>query len=265
MSEYKKVSRAELFDKDSSSSESEEELTLPAIEFEFTGPLVTGTSGTVGNSGNEASNELQEVFDFQGNDNEDEQEFEFPLFATFGGEKEINNNNVITDEKRGRSESKLLKISLREPSVEKIVQTRPKQYYFSEYSNTERKQFEAVAITGEEIKDQSLISFPDSHSWRVIDLNSYNDKIEKEILKAQRKKTAKRPGKKKRMNIIKCRERKAERSKIQKELEKKEKARLMKKMYHKRGGKKNKKKTSALNSNQKATSTTTNKPKYRTE
>lgn len=176
-------------------------------------------------------------------ENNQDDEFDFPLFS-FGGEV---GGEEKEDEDRGRTQ--VMKVSLREESVERIIQERPETYYFAKYTEEEVLQFNQAAITSEEIIIMSQQKDIDSHPWKVLDLNHHNDIIEQE-----KSKKKKRPGKNKRLGIIKSRERKAERQKVFKEVEKQHKKYLKKKMFHKRGGKKHKKKENK-----------DDKPKYRTE
>lgn len=173
-------------------------------------------------------------------ENNQDDEFDFPLFS-FGGEEKKD------EEERGRTS--VMKVSLREESVERIIQERPESYYFASYTEEEVSQFGQASITGEEIIIMSKQKDIDSHPWKVLDLNRHN-----EIIEQEKPKKKSRPGKNKRLGIIKSRERKAERQKVFKEVEKQHKKYLKKKMFHKRGGKKHKKKENK-----------DDKPKYRTE
>lgn len=139
-------------------------------------------------------------------------------------------------------------ISLRDDIEDEVVNERPESYYFSSYSIEERDQFKNTAITFEQLlmlqRNTASIS---SSTYRVLDVNAYNEAIEKAKLDKKRRG---RPGKKKRLNRIACKERKLERKKI----EAAKAAAIKKKKFHKRGGKKNNKKKEV-----------SAKPKYRTE
>jgi len=183
---------------------------------------------------------------------EDQQDFDFPLFSM---------GNI----ERGRSETKTntIRVTLRSPSPEIINQERPKSYYFAEYNDEMKKQFKYSAITYDDvIKSSNQISY--GPIGKIINLKEYNDKISKELTKNSRKS---RPGKKARLAKIKSRENNKQRDKIQKEIEEKQKAKLLKKMHHKRGGKKHKKKKATDESSvvQQKQGAGGEKPKYRTE
>lgn len=191
--------------------------------------------------------EIVDVNDVNGTENaaidgEHAQEFDFPLFSL---------ENVPEESK---DEQQLMKISLNEESSE-IIQERPREYYFSQTSEHERLNIEKSAISYDAILTESKKG--PYQGWKkfrgkVIDLKEYNRIIDKENEKKLRNEK-RRPGKKQRLvrklGIRRVEERKA------KDVELK---RMRKKMFHKRGGKKNKKKTNVA-------STESNKPKFRTE
>lgn len=196
---------------------------------------------------------------------EDEEEYEFPLFGASSikedKREEVNDEEMefpLFGGDRGRSQTKIMKVSLREASEERINNERPAEYYFASYSDLQKGQFEMAAVSFEQIWSESIIKNKDSHPHRVMNLAEYNAKIDKTraIEKDKKAKMRRRPGKKARLNKISCKERKVDREKIQKKLEQEKLAKLKKKMFHKRGGKKNKKKD---------TKPAPTKPKYKTE
>lgn len=179
------------------------------------------------------------------------EEFDFPLFAS--------NKHDNDGEDRGRSSTRIMKISLREESVENIKQERPESYYFATYSKDDKSKFISAAITAQDIFNfNERYPIIDTQPHKCLDVSLYNQKVEHE-LRLQKKRSRTRPGKKKREATIACRERKQEREKLLVKLEKDRLNKLKKKMFHKRGGKKHKKTTS------KASQPAVNKPKYKTE
>ncbi|CCE82390.1 Piso0_002115 [Millerozyma farinosa CBS 7064] len=205
-------------------------------------------------SSNHKENEAKED---QNNDEEISDEFDFPLFSA------VSNTAVEDDETedRGRSETRTMKVSLREPSIETVKNIRPDSYYFASYSEDDRSKFLVAAVSAEDVYAQgaSLGSLATSFPRKCLDLKEHNLKIESEQRKLKKQK--RRPGKKKREQKIVGKERNTEREKKQRLLEKQMEARKLKKMFHKRGGKKNKKK--AVESG--ATADKAQAPKYRTE
>lgn len=187
---------------------------------------------------------------------DEDDEFEFPLFAS-GPTKKSTTEPVDGEEERGRSTTRVMKVSLRDASEEKIVNERNPEYYFARFSEVERNQFMSVAVTFEDIYSQYQMPAIESQPWKVLDVGKYNKRIEEENAREtlHKRKIRRRAGKKKRENIIQCKERKDERARIEKKIEKEKQAKLKKKMFHKRGGKKNKKKAT----------TAPSKPKYKTE
>lgn len=173
---------------------------------------------------------------------EPDQEFDFPLFS-FGG---------VTEE--STEEPQLMKVSLNE-ELEEIVQERPKDYYFAQVTEQQRINFEKSAITYDDIQAES--NKGPNQGWKkfrgkVIDLSEYNRIIEKEnAIKVRNSK--RRPGKKQRLARKLGSQKVEERKAKDKELKK-----MKKKMFHKRGGKKNKKKAET-------TTAQPAKPKFRTE
>lgn len=193
-----------------------------------------------------------------GDAQEEEEDFDFPLFSmgttTTTAAKPEEQKDQEEESLRGRTQEKqnTMRITLRSPSPEVIIQERPRSYYFAENDEEVKAKFAQAAITGDDVIRQSLI--PYGPIGKVINLNEHNAKIEKELEKINKKA---RPGKKKRLASIKAREHNKERLKIQKQIEQKAKAKLMKKIHHKRGGKKHKKKEGASDAQ--------GKTKYRTE
>lgn len=228
---------------------------MPSIEFEFV---------EVDNSNEPESTEIKESKDnIDEAQEEQDDEFEFPLFAapssTTSNHQNIETNKTNEDEaSRGRSKDKVMKVSLREASVEVIKNERPLSYYRATYTDKDKSQFINAAVSAEDIYSQIEIITPirDPKPWKCIDLSKYNLEVEKEIQNNETKsKSRNRAGKKKRLNIIACRERKLERKKVDKKIQKEMDAKIKKKMFHKRGGKKHKKTADPAQS----------KPKYRTE
>lgn len=216
---------------------------MPNLEFEFV--EVDKDTNDIEIIPDEKVEELEE------NVASENEEFDFPLFASVASdEREDIKNKEGQDVKDNVARPQVMKVSLKEDYEEVIVNERPESYYFARFSEEQKTQFIAAAITAEDIYEQANVVI-DLQPWKCIDLKKYNLKIENELLK---KKLNRRPGKKKRENKIACRERKLERAKTYKKIEKEKMAKLKKKMFHKRGGKKHKKKEVAPA-----------KPKYRTE
>lgn len=223
MSELKRVSREELYAEDIEKNESGKPM-LPNLEFEFVDVVVDDDTST---------SKIQ-----QDDVSKQDEEFDFPLFS-FGTVDIVKTDEL--DNKRGRQGTKLMKVSLREPSPEVIVNERPRAYYFADYDIAEKKQFSEAAIDADAIlKESQLGAFKGWSGYRgiVLDVNAYNNKVELEQLRL-RKLSRKRPSKKQRIAKKVGREREEQRKAKDKELKK-----VIKKQFHKRGGKKNKKKTS---------------------
>lgn len=189
----------------------------------------------------------------EGND-----EFEFPLFSfdPISSKHKDENSDIAQAadgedgdaekdvESRGRSKVvKTMKVSLREESEDKIKNERPIDYYFARYSDDIRRQFSQVAVSGQDILNMASTYelTRDWYAYKVLDLNEYNRKVELEQARTQHKRN--RPGKKQRENKAKSVERKNQRQKAHKEVEKQKQRALKKKIFHKRGGKKHKKKS----------------------
>lgn len=242
-----RVSRGQLYD---SQSESEGEFVLPELEFEIVDKESTEATQTIPT---EQSNVPEDK-------EEDQEEFDFPLFS-FGGSSTTEeakggaeqDTEVTHDEERGRPKTVIQKISLREPSVEKIIQSRPESYYFQRFTEEDHARHESIAITYDQILKHSTER---NNHGRVWDLTQYNAKIEQQIARDTRKKG--RPGKKARAAKKIARENEKAREKVKKIEKQRELKKLMKKIHHKRGGKKNKTKANAA-------ANVNAKPKYRTE
>ncbi|CUM57229.1 unnamed protein product [Debaryomyces tyrocola] len=260
MGDYRKITRSSLYDSESEYESNNDDSGnpmgyMPNIEFEFV---------EVDNSNEPEPTEINESKDnIDETQEEQDDEFEFPLFAappsTISSHQSIEANKMEDEEaSRGRTKDKVMKVSLREASVEVIENERPLSYYMATYTDKDKSQFITAAVTADDIYDQIEIITPvrDPKPWKCIDLSKYNLEVEREIQNNKLKdKSRNRAGKKKRLNIIACRERKLERKKVDKKLQKEIDAKIKKKMFHKRGGKKHKKTADPAQS----------KPKYRTE
>ncbi|CAD6643076.1 BJ4_G0014470.mRNA.1.CDS.1 [Saccharomyces cerevisiae] len=270
MSEFKIVSRKDLYnegeglgedyDSNSSSKNNSEhvEVLVPPTEFEFVEVERTDSSLDLKESNNSAHEQKEEK----------QEEFEFPLFS-FGV---VEASTSPAQEEQGSStqekdtpqtEVSLMKISLKEPEEEIINQERPKDYYFASHSADQKLQFQQSSIDYDVIIQESTKILEDDlrirDKWpycqgRIIDLYKHNARIELEQQKELKIKK-RRPGQKqraaKKLALERTKERDAKAREIKKQLKKK---------FHKRGGKKNKKKV-PLNPLAKAGST----PKFRTE
>ncbi|CAI4036053.1 hypothetical protein SMKI_14G2690 [Saccharomyces mikatae IFO 1815] len=155
-----------------------------------------------------------------------------------------------------------MKISLKEPEEEIINQKRPDEYYFANYSAEQRLQFLKSSVDSDTIIEESTKILADDlrvrDKWpycqgKIIDLQKHNAEIELQQQKDLKIKK-RRPGQKQRAAKKLALERTKERDAKAREIKK-----MLKKKFHKRGGKKNKKKV--LNPLANAGST----PKFRTE
>lgn len=162
-----------------------------------------------------------------------------------------------------QTEVNLMKVSLKEPEEEIIDQKRPEDYYFANYSTEQKLQFLQSSIDYDTIVQESTKILEDDQrvhdKWpycqgRIIDLHEHNAKIESQQQK-ELKIRKRRPGQKQRAAKKMALERTKERDAKAREIKK-----MLKKKFHKRGGKKNKKKVT-LNPLANAGST----PKFRTE
>ncbi|SCU88476.1 LADA_0E10396g1_1 [Lachancea dasiensis] len=220
METTKHVSRKELFDSDDaqeSQPPSSHDGLIPELEFVSVEPS--------------ADTDNKESF---------QDEYDFPLFSFGIAESKVKSTEVdvkIRDndsDNRGRSSSRLMKVSLREPSPDIVRQERPQSYYFAKYTTQELIKFERSAL---ELKDilEECGSRSAPFKNRFLDVNKHNEKIELERLRALKAKR-RRPGKKQREARKLGAERDQSRAQQLKEVKK-----LAKKKFHKRGGKKNKK------------------------
>lgn len=184
----------------------------------------------------ETENAQQEVGVDHSKNHEDSDIFDFPLFS-FGP---TNDNSTFgkPDSPSHRKETErnaLYRISLREPDIEVVVQSRPRDYYFASYTCTDRDNFAKSAITYEDIVKCSKVPWT-MHRPKVLDLKRHNDDI-KVALQRELKINKRRPSKRQRdahkTGKAKTEQRLATELKIKK---------MIKKKFHKRGGKKNKKK-----------------------
>lgn len=271
VADLKVVSRDELFNERNEEPEAEDSVILPKLEFEFI--EVNNAEGSTADIDRNTEN-------VDTNNTQEDDEFDFPLFS-FGAAAPLDeaDNGKAQEEKeegesRGRSVTKLMKVSLREPSPEVINITRPRLYYFSEYSEAEKQQFRESALDVDSIlKEYKLGPYKGWPEYRgkVIDLNEHNAKIDLEQQR-MKKLQKKRPSKKQRIARKLGKERELQRIQKDKEIKM-----MIKKRFHKRGGKKNKKKVpnplenaGATPKNKPKTSTNSKpksapKPKFRTE
>lgn len=148
-----------------------------------------------------------------------------------------------------------MKVSLREPSPDRIVQERPHNYYFAEFTDDDHAKFQRSAVGFDVILQESKLGA--HRGWpqfrgRVLNLKEHNARIEQLIVR-ERHCRKRRPGKKQRLA-----KRQGKINEQQREEKAKEIKKMIKKKFHKRGGKKNKNSESALQKD-------TAKPKFRTE
>lgn len=170
-------------------------------------------------------------------------EFEFPLFSF--GSLAVNEEAADSTEQpeaRGRSkQTNLVKVSLREASPVIVNQERPDSYYFARCSDLDRENFKTSAIEHDQLIEESVLKptfYQLKYDSKVLDIASHNeeiDKLRRQELKLKRRK----PGKRQRMARKAGIEHVKEREERDKEIRK-----IIKKKFHKRGGKKNKKKQS---------------------
>lgn len=199
---------------DSDEEISEDEVYLPKVEFEL------------------VDNTIEEKPD--GNsENENEEEFAFPLF--------------------GSASETVMTVSLKEEEEEIIVNERPEAYYRASYDEDDKKKFQESALSAELIFGDLKLPPIDSWPWKVVSLEDHNAQVEKEKLRSRRR----RPGTKKRKNAVMCRERRISREKEEKKAHREAQAKFKKQMY---GGYKREKAPKAAKA-----AKTTSKPKYRTE
>ncbi|KAH7586720.1 Fungal protein of unknown function (DUF2011) [Nakaseomyces glabratus] len=171
----------------------------------------------------------------------DPEEYAFPLFSFGAGEEAT------------KEDKPLMKVSLK-VEEEELVQERPKSYYYQHLSEECKDALSSSALTYDDIfTEKNMRPYQGWKKFRgkVIDVADYN-RIVDANKKMEIKNKKRRPGKKQRIAKALGSKRVKEREEKDKELKKQRK-----KMFHKRGGKKNKKKAS--------TSAIPSKPKFRTE
>lgn len=227
MNEHKVVDRAELFEKFPERDDGGSDL-LPNLNLEF----VEIDCRNEGNSAHQIND-----------DKPLDDEFEFPLFS-FGVSEALSQINteleIDSDEQatRGRTALKLMKVSLREPSPVLVKNERPRSYYFTNYTQEEKRKYSESAVDVESLLNHAnLKPFEGWNNLRgtVLDVEQHNLDLEVELSRAL-KSLRRRPGKKQRMGRKVAEKREAERQQRDLEIKK-----LIKKKFHKRGGKKNKK------------------------
>ncbi|SCU86671.1 LAFA_0E02322g1_1 [Lachancea sp. 'fantastica'] len=241
------VARSELYNEDNDSAPSSTELDEDMIpKFEF---VTVNQTGEV--NGKEAGD---------GPANEEE-EFDFPLFS-FGGSIDVSNadslpNNEAEEQEqgqsRGRNTRRLIKVSLREESPDFVKQERPRSYYFADYSQDDIKKFESSAINYQvAVREHTLLATVSAigRGRHSLNLDEHNKRIESDRLR-ELKIRRRRPGKKQREARKQGAERVKQRLENAKEIKK-----LVKKKFHKRGGKKNQKTSDVVAKQQ---------PRFRTE
>ncbi|AQZ15765.1 YNL050C [Zygosaccharomyces parabailii] len=164
-----------------------------------------------------------------GKGNHEADEYEFPLFS-FGP------RNAQT-EGSNSSQGPLIRVSLREPSPDILTQKRPRDYYFREYSEKDHEQFKKSAIDYSQLlrdaKSGANVGWPQFRG-SVLSVKEHNDRLEGMALR-ERHRMKRRPGKNQRLARKAGAQNEKERAEKAKEIKK-----LIKKKFHKRGGKKNK-------------------------
>ncbi|CCF59760.1 hypothetical protein KAFR_0H03500 [Kazachstania africana CBS 2517] len=138
------------------------------------------------------------------------------------------------------SNSDLTKIDLNtldEKEEEIVIENkRPDSYYFSNWSTHEKLDFAKVAVSYDDVIGQGVMGRYARYNERLIDLHEYNGRIDN-VLKRDSKLRKRKPGKNQRMARKLAIERQKERDEMEIKIR-----RQQKKKFHKRGGKKNKKK-----------------------
>lgn len=219
---------------------------IPPVEFEFI--------EVDRESESDKTTQIQDKIDIEEPQEEEGDEFDFPLFSApivTSDKQKIASEN---EQERGRSKNatSVMKVSLREESLERVVVERPPSYYFASYTEKDKQIFQSISISADDIyKEINTYQNIDPTPWKCIDLNEYNKNIQLTIDAELNKKKRKRPGKAKRECIIKTRMRVKERNIIAKKQEEEKLAKLKRKIYHKRGGKKHKKTKSSKSTNSK--------------
>lgn len=142
-------------------------------------------------------------------------------------------------------------VSMKEEEEEVIDNERPESYYRAIYTEKEQSQFAQAALTAEAIFAELNLPAIDAWPLKVMSLEKHNQQVEKEKLRHRKR----RPGMKKRSNIIVCRERRILREKEEKKARREAQAKYKKNVYKKfKGGRVDKKPVKQVA-----------KPKYRTE
>ncbi|CDO95509.1 unnamed protein product [Kluyveromyces dobzhanskii CBS 2104] len=231
MSHLKVVSRNELFGTKLEASDTSDSVFLPKLDFEFVevednGKAITATCAT----------EVAE-------DTNSADEFDFPLFS-FGSLAETSNlaendPSEQTSELGAKTTPKLMKVSLREPKLVDITVERPRSYYYSCYSESDKEKFSKAAVTADYILNgANLLPFAGWSQYRgkVINIDEHNSIVSAEHTRSKRLQK-RRPGKRQRLARSLGKQRVEERIKQDADIKK-----ILKKKFHKRGGKKNKRK-----------------------
>lgn len=157
-------------------------------------------------------------------------EFEFPLFSSGPRHAQSEDSNS--------PQGPLIKVSLREPSPDVFITERPRDYYFVQYCEKDHEQFKKSAIDYSlvirDAKSEANVRWP-QFCGSVLSVKEHNDQLER-IARREKHRMKRRPGKNQRL---------ARKAGAQNEKERVEKAKeikkLIKKKFHKRGGKKNRK------------------------
>ncbi|KAA8913446.1 hypothetical protein TRICI_003206 [Trichomonascus ciferrii] len=90
------------------------------------------------------------------------------------------------------SNSGLSKVRLESPEPEQVYAKRPDTYYFSKPSDSERRQIESVALSGQDVLELATESWPGMKMpWKVINFDVLKAKSD-----IERKRARQRPGKK---------------------------------------------------------------------
>lgn len=148
------------------------------------------------------------------------------------------NHDVVHKNHESASNAELMKVSLRDLPVEKLEQVRPESYYFSRNTSDELLRFAASAVNPDLILEDSKLG--PNQGWekfrgKHMDVSKHNKEVER-ILLREKILRKRRPGKKQRL----ARKLGAERE-LEREMKDKEIKKMLKKKFHRRGGKKNKK------------------------
>ncbi|GME96676.1 unnamed protein product [[Candida] boidinii] len=158
----------------------------------------------------------------------------------------------VNDEDKLKGEEDIVIITLNDKNNEdeKFLEEhnkRPDSYYFSKSTAELQSQYQSAAISGDFILDYSkkLVDYASKHknSYRLIDLDEHNNKIDEQLRKKRTisetkdgeiklKKKLKRPGKNKRLGMMESSKRKKE----QKKQSKKIKERVNRTILNKRSG-----------------------------